>query len=236
HARVGLDLLHEALAHDHRIDLGREERGRERLGCAAARDVVPGLQTGGRHFEHRRNRDQHQRTHALRMGEREGDRDGPAEGAADEHERSQRQRIGEGRRAAQVRVEIGKPFGAAGTAVAGKIERHARVLALEVRQLAMPGVGVGPGAMQKQQQLAAVERRHYCGERRRTGVKKVDGDAVDADILGEHTRWSRLKRPAPSCQADRDRITGYAADPYTYSAKRYTYSYTCAVHEPVAYA
>src|SRR4030095_1247164 len=136
----------------------------------------------------------------MRMGEREGDRDGTAEGAADEDDRWTPRRVGDGRRAAQVRVEIGKPFGAAGTAVAGKIERHARVLALEVRQLAMPGVCVGPRAMQKQQQLAAVERRRYVGQRRRTGVEKVDGDAIDADILGEHTRWSRLKRRAPNCQ------------------------------------
>ena len=87
--------------------------------------------------------------------------------------------------------QIGQPIGAAGASVTGQIERHRRVVRLEVRQLVMPGVGVGAGAVQEHQQLAAIERRRHVRKRGRAGVEIVDRDATDVDVLGEHADWWR---------------------------------------------
>ena len=129
HARVGLHLLHEALAHHRHVDLGREQRRRERLRGAAAHDVAPGVEAGLRHVEARRRRDQHQRAQRA-AGVRARRRSPPRRRGRGRRARTDAARSASANAAdaAHVRVEIGQPLGAAGTPVTGKIERQRRVL------------------------------------------------------------------------------------------------------------
>src|SRR5579862_56785 len=62
---------------------------------------------------------------------------------------------------------------------------------VEVRHLPMPRVPVGTGAMQQEQQLAAVQRWRHTGQRRTATVKIVERQSLDGGILREHA-CSRL--------------------------------------------
>ena len=110
----------------------------------------------------------------------------------------QRQRVGERRREAHVRVEIGQALGAAGAPVPGQIERQRRVAAASKCASCLCQVcALEPAPCRNSSSSPRSSGGVDVGQRRRAGVEVVDRDAVDRDVLGEHAECCALHTAPP---------------------------------------